>query len=191
MAVRGAGGIAAIVVTLSVAWAVIGCGPAEVGQRGSVSQTPTDFDTVNGQGLEFAEQTPIDASGWTITGSADRWVLVAADDGELSDLLAETSVWEGPEPEPEPPAAPAVPEGHTALLYYVGSRSHTAVEDSTVGVYESDGSWVVDVQRTDPGYGQDTISYEWHLVFVDAAPPDSVRLRFEESRQGTTEVTWW
>jgi hypothetical protein len=141
--------------------------------------------------LQFEEQAPLDQAGWTITGPADRWVLAADDSAELSRLLAETAVWDYPEEEPGPQEAPPVPAGQTALLYFVGYRPHSAVQDSTVGVYQSGGDWVVDVRREDMGAGSDAIYYERHLVFVDAAPPASVRLRFEDVRQDPPEVTWW
>jgi ketosteroid isomerase-like protein len=142
--------------------------------------------------LKFEEQTPLAALGWTIAGPADRWVLVAADDAELSELLAQTAVWEHPEAPHEQQEVPPVPEGQTALVYFVGYRQDGAVRDSTVGVYESDGDWVVAVRRTrDAGLGTQAIIYERHLVFVDAPPPNSVRLRFESARVEPAEVTWW
>jgi hypothetical protein len=142
--------------------------------------------------LEFEEQTPLDARGWTVTGPADRWVLTAANDAELSDLLAQTVAWEHPEAAREQQDGPPIPEGQTALVYFVGYRPDTAVRDSTVGVYESEGDWVVAVERTrGTDGGAAVVCYERHLMFVDAPPPASVRLRFEDTTKTPSEVTWW
>ncbi|MDR2564684.1 MAG: hypothetical protein LBC97_01235 [Bifidobacteriaceae bacterium] len=191
MAKRWAGRFAAGLVLLGLAWAWAGCGAVGPGDGASESAGQGSPDPVLGEALKFEEQTPLDPNGWDVTGPADRWVLVAADDAELSELLAQTAVPNRPGAEPEPQEVPPIPEDQTALLYFVGYRSHTAVQDSTVGVYESGDDWVVHVRRTDSDHGEDTVSFERHLVFVDAGVPDTVRLRFEDTTRDPTEVTWW
>ncbi|MDR1427163.1 MAG: hypothetical protein LBJ08_05330, partial [Bifidobacteriaceae bacterium] len=71
---------------LGLAWAVAGCQSAPV----------------PGHALDFEEPAPLDPRAWAIAGPADRWVLVATDDAELSELLAETAVPDHPGQEPEP-----------------------------------------------------------------------------------------
>ncbi|MDR3360097.1 MAG: hypothetical protein LBO20_05530 [Bifidobacteriaceae bacterium] len=117
---------------------------------------------------------------------------MASDDAELSEALAETAVWHAPGLAPELPEVPAIPEGQTALLYFAGDLPGSAVVDLTLGVYESDREWTVAVERVDTGEGgTDAIISVRHLVFVDAPAPESVRLRFEDTRSDPPEVTWW
>jgi hypothetical protein len=117
--------------------------------------------------------------------------LAASNDAELADLLAATAVWDEPTADPVPPPVPPIPEGQTALLYFVSYRPHTATLDTTVGVYDAGGDWVVAVRRTDHGVGAEVLCFERHLLFVDAPAPTSVRLRFEDATRDPAEVTWW
>jgi hypothetical protein len=119
--------------------------------------------------------------------------LVATDDAQLSEVLADTAVWkDAPLEAEEPLDVPAIPEGWTALVYFVGDLPGSAVTDSAVGVYESDGVWTVAVERVDSGLGGlAAILSTRHLLFVDAPAPESVRLRFEDTRTDPPEVTWW
>ncbi|MDR2372842.1 MAG: hypothetical protein LBD77_01800 [Bifidobacteriaceae bacterium] len=71
--------------------------------------------------------------------------------------------------EAEAVEVPTIPEGQTALLYFVGDRPGSAVVDSTAAVFESDGEWTVVVERADSGAGgTNDVIPERHLAFVDA-----------------------
>ncbi|MDR1427549.1 MAG: hypothetical protein LBJ08_07325 [Bifidobacteriaceae bacterium] len=90
-------------VMLNLAWVWAGCTSAGVGEGA----------------LRFEEQPFIEARGWTINGPADRWIMPAADDGELAGLLAETAVWDHQGSEPGPQEVPPIPGGQTALLFWL------------------------------------------------------------------------
>jgi hypothetical protein len=193
MIVRLARKTAAVAAALGLALSAVACGqtggegvPGAPGSQG----TPRPAGQVS---LEFEEQERLDERGWTVAGPADKWVLAAVDDGQLSEALADTAVWHnGPLEAEDAVEAPAIPEGQTALLYFAGDRPGSAVVDSTVGIYESDGEWSVFVERVESASGgTDAIISERHLVFVDAPAPRSVRLRFEDTSTDPPEVTWW
>jgi hypothetical protein len=145
---------------------------------------------VEGEALKF-EAVGLDDRGWKPTGPAERWVMAASSDQELAALLLQTgevTAW----PEPDPPSAPPLPDGQTALLYYAGYLPGSDYFDTLVGVWDSDGDWVLAVRRASHGRGgTDALIEQRSLLFVDAPPPKSVRLRFEDPTREPPETTWW
>ncbi|MDR1186037.1 MAG: hypothetical protein LBK95_01045 [Bifidobacteriaceae bacterium] len=136
---------------------------------------------VEGAALDFTEEDLSEDGGWDRTGLPERWVQIATSDRELKELLAGTAT------------VPPLPQGQTALLYYVGGGSPGITRYEVTGVYSTGEEWTLAVHLEATGHiGLTIYQSSRFLVFVDAPAPKTVNLRFEDRLgDGDPEVTWW
>jgi hypothetical protein len=120
----------------------------------------------------------------------DIWVGTAATD---TDLAALWRLHEGSElPDSYYGELPTVPDGKTAVLFYAGhvdQRTSRRLE----GVFNDNGNWVVVIRTVyddddSGGDRADFVVFPIPLLFVDAEPPQNIRIKVESSSGG--EVEW-
>ncbi|MDR3359777.1 MAG: hypothetical protein LBO20_03815 [Bifidobacteriaceae bacterium] len=188
-----AGKVAAIGLVAAV-FAVGGCRGEDAAPRESVASPGFDQPSdVPGEALSFEEVKT--RSGSMAGGLDEPWVRVVSDDAELRDLWfdqEDRGVLVG---SPAVDEVPPIPEGATALWLCAGWESH-GVGRQVEGVYESDGEWVVAAYAVRYDTGDEIVpAIVWGhraVLFVDAPPPKSVRIRVEDRTGGELDglVTW-
>ncbi|MDR2374569.1 MAG: hypothetical protein LBD77_10875 [Bifidobacteriaceae bacterium] len=147
---------------------------------------------VPGEALSFEEVNT--RSGSTAGGTGCPWVRVVLDDAELRDLWFDQEDG-GASGNAAVGEAPPIPDGATALWLCAGWESH-GVDRKIGGVYGSDGEWVVAAYAVRYDTGDEIVpAVVWGrraVLFVDAPPPKSVRIRVEERLGGARDglVTW-
>ena len=145
-------------------------------------------DDVPGERLAFEEvaELHVPQDNW----GDDIWVGTAATDVDLAAL------WRRREDSDLLDAhygeLPTIPDGKTAVLFYAGhvdQRTSRQLE----GVFNDNGNWVVVIHTVyddddSGGDRADFTDFPIPLLFVDAEPPQDIRIRVESS--SGSEVEW-